>query len=318
MIVTIGEILVDLIGTQEGEALSFQRFAGGAPFNVVCAAKKMGGECGFVGCVGNDLFGNYLLNFAKEQALDYLDIRLDEDHNTTIALVQLDEHGDRSFCFHRKHTADYQITKTQIENGVKIADTVVLGTLMLSEKKGIEAADCVLELVKKYDKRLCLDVNYREDVFKGRDPKSVYAKYIAAANVLKFSEEELERFVEGDSLFDRLKKTAGENKLVCVSLGRKGCAYAYQGTTAILDTIEVKTVDTTGAGDAFFGCLLAQLDGKDFDRFTANDLRELFHRANICGALTTTRRGAIAALPERNEVFGYRFGTIPGSKGRLH
>ncbi len=304
MIINIGEILIDLIGKQEGEEISFQRFAGGAPFNVVCAAKKMGAKCGFVGCVGDDLFGRYLLEFADKRALDYLDIRLDEGHNTTLALVQLDAHGDRSFCFNRKQTADYQIMKTQIEKAVNIADTVVLGTLMLSEREGVEAADCVVELVKKQGKRLCVDVNFREDIFKGRDPKPVYAKYIAAADVLKFSEEELEMFVDGDSLSDRLKKIAGKEKLVCVTLGKKGCAYTYKGMTARLDTLAVPTVDTTGAGDAFFGCLLAQLDGKDFDRLTENDLREIFNRANVCGALTTTRRGAIAALPNRNEVFG--------------
>ncbi len=304
MIVNIGEILVDLIGKSEGEELSFQRFAGGAPFNVVCAAKKMGAQCGFAGCVGNDLFGNYLLQFAKERKLDYLDIRSDDEHNTTVALVQLDEHGDRSFCFNRKHTADYQITKTQIENAVKIADTVVLGTLMLSEKEGVAAADQVVALAKKQGKRLCLDVNYRDDIFKGRDPKPVYAKYIAAADVLKFSEEELEMFVEGKALSERLQKIAGMEKLVCVTLGAKGCAYSYRGETAFLDTLPVKTVDTTGAGDAFFGCLLAQLDQKDFDRLNREELHAIFARANACGALTTTRRGAIAALPERNEVFG--------------
>lgn len=304
MIVNIGEILVDLIGKQEGDGVAFQQYAGGAPFNAVCSAKKMGAKCGFVGCVGNDLFGEYLLDFAKERGLDYLDILSDDDHNTTVALVQLDEYGDRNFCFYRKHTADYRITKAQIGKAVKLADTVVLGTLMLSEKKGIEAADYVVELVKKYGKRLCIDVNYREDIFKGRDPKPVYAKYLMAADVLKFSEEELELLVDGDTFSERLKKIAGERKLVCVTLGRKGCAYAYKGATAVLSTIDVKAVDTTGAGDAFFGCLLAQLDGKDFDRFTAADFDEIFNRANICGALTTTSRGAIAALPERNEVFG--------------
>lgn len=301
MIVNIGEILVDLIGKQEGDTLAFQRFAGGAPFNVVCAAKRMGAKCGFAGCVGDDLFGNYLLQFAKERGLDYLDIRKDAEHNTTIALVQLDEHGDRSFCFNRKHTADYHICKEQIARAVDAADTVVLGTLMLSEEKGVAAADYVLALAKEQGKRLCIDVNYREDIFKGRDPKPVYEKYVAAADVLKFSEEELELLVEGDSLQDRLLRIAGKDKLVCVTLGKRGCAYAYRGAVQFLDTVDVKVIDTTGAGDAFFGCLLAQLDGADFDKL---NLREVFDRANTCGALTTTRRGAIAALPTREEVFG--------------
>ncbi len=302
MIVCIGEVLVDMIGKTEGGSLLFERNAGGAPFNVACAAKKMGAKCGFTGCVGDDLFGNYLLEFAKTRDFDYLDILSDKDHNTTLALVQLDEHGDRSFCFNRKHTADYQITEAQIENAVHNADTVVLGTLMLSEREGIAVADRVVELVKKQKKRLCVDVNFREDIFKGRDPKPVYEKYIALADVLKFSEEELRMFVKGDSLEDRLKKIAGKEKLVCVTLGAKGCAYCHRGRIQFLETVPVRTVDTTGAGDAFFGCLLAGLDGRGLDRMSPTDLKECFVRANICGALTTTRRGAIAALPEREEV----------------
>ncbi len=304
MIVCIGEILVDMIGKTDGGALLFERNAGGAPFNVACSAKKMGANCGFTGCVGDDLFGNYLLEFAKARGFDYLDVRRDDDHNTTLALVQLDEHGDRSFCFNRKHTADYQITKDQIEKAVCNADTVVLGTLMLSEQEGIEAADLIVELTKKQGKRLCVDVNFREDIFKGRDPKPVYEKYIAAADILKFSEEELGMFVQGETLSGRLKTIAGESKLVCVTLGAKGCAYCYRGEIVCLDTVSVKTVDTTGAGDAFFGCLLAQLDGKEIESMSQSDLKECFMHANLCGALTTTRRGAIAALPQGDEVFG--------------
>ena len=120
--------------------------------------------------------------------------------------------------------------------------------------------------------------------------------------MLKFSEEELEMFAKGATISERLKKMAGEKKLVCVTLGKTGCAYAYKGITAALATIDVKAVDTTGAGDAFFGCLLAQIDGKDLDRLTKEVWNTIFARANICGALTTTRRGAIVAFPEKNEL----------------
>lgn len=304
MLVCIGEILIDLIGESDGNSVLFKRFAGGAPFNVACAAKRMGGNVGFVGNVGNDLFGRFLSEFAGERGFDYLDVALDERHNTTLAVVQLDETGERKFCFIRKNAADYFITKRQAENAVKRADTVCLGTLMLSEPQGEELADYTVKLAKEQGKRLCIDVNYREDIYGENNPVPIYKKYIEAADVVKFSEDELAMFADGETLEDRMIKIAGKNKLVCVTLGKDGSAFAYKGEVRKVGSIKVKTVDTTGAGDAFYGCLLAQIDGKDLSALEMSELEKMFYAANKCGAIATTKRGAIDALPERGEVFG--------------
>lgn len=304
MLVCIGEILIDLIGETDDNGISFRRFVGGAPFNVACAAKNMGGKVGFVGNVGNDLFGRYLADFANAREFDFVDISIDNEHNTTLAVVQLDETGERKFCFIRKNAADYFIAKEQAEKVVKKADTVCLGTLMLSEPRGVELADHVVRFAKACGKRLCIDVNYRDDIYGDGNPVPIYKKYIDAADVVKFSEEELEMFAAGKTLEERMLGIAGNDKLVCVTLGKNGSAFAYNGKVRKVGSIKVKTVDTTGAGDAFYGCLLAQIDGKDLAALSTSDLEKIFFAANKCGAIATTKRGAIDALPNYSEVFG--------------
>lgn len=304
MLICIGEILIDLIGESDESGISFRRFVGGAPFNVACAAQNAGGKVGFVGNVGNDLFGRFLADFANNRGLEYADISLDDAHNTTLAVVQLDCTGERKFCFIRKNAADYFITKEQAEQAVKKADTVCLGTLMLSEPQGRELADYVVTLAKAHCKRLCVDVNYRDDIYGDKNPVPIYKKYIEAADIVKFSEEELEMFSTGRTLEEKMLHIAGKDKLVCVTLGSRGSAFAYRGEVRKVGSIKVKTVDTTGAGDAFYGCLLAQFDGKDLTALSSDELEKMFYAANKCGAIATTKRGAIDALPTYSEVFG--------------
>lgn len=302
MLICIGEILVDLIGESDKSGESFKRYAGGAPFNVACAAKNMGGVVGFVGNVGDDIFGRFLCDFAQSRHLDYTDISVDKEHNTTLAVVRIDPFGEREFCFIRKNAADYHIIRSRAEKAIEKADTVCMGTLMISEACGYRLAEHISEFAKAKGKKLCIDVNYRDDIYSGRDPVPTYKKFIELADIVKLSEDEINIFANGDSLEEKIFDI-GADQLVCVTLGKNGCAYALNGKVRRVRSISIDPVDTTGAGDAFFGCLLSQLDGKNLQDISEQTLDEIFYRANVCGALTATARGAIDALPCREAVF---------------
>lgn len=301
MILCYGEILADMIGSAKEGVTAYERYAGGAPFNVACACKRAGGASGFIGSVGSDLIGGFLTDFARAQKLDLTDIAVLPERNTTLAFVQLDEAGERSFCFYRKHTADYAINK-QTLGYIGQADIVHLGSLMLSEREGIAFADELVERTKRAGKKLSFDINYRDDIFpSAAAAKSIYERYAAAADIVKYSEDELELFT-GKSGADGLRAAAKENKLVCVTLGGKGSAYALGGITGTAESIKVRVADTTGAGDAFYGALLSQLDGKDLAGLTSGQLQSMFRFANIAGALATTARGAIGSLPYKADI----------------
>lgn len=295
MILCVGEILADMIGSDRGGVFCYERKAGGAPFNVACAAKKLGAAVGFVGSVGDDVIGKYLSAFANKRGFDYLLIDWKRNENSTLAFVDIDSVGERSFCFYRKHTADYLLP--QVSDKILAASNIVhIGSLMLSEEEGRKTAFELCGRAHRAGKLISFDVNFRSDIF--RDTKSaveIYKQIIEAADILKFSEDELEIF--GREYVERLS-----DKLVCISMGGKGSAWRYHDESESVPTIKVKPIDTTGAGDAFYGGVLSELDGLRREYWTKQKLNEIFAFANVCGALNTLCKGAIDGLPDKAAV----------------
>lgn len=297
MILCVGEILVDMIGCEKDGVFCYERKAGGAPFNVACAVKKFGGESAFCGSVGDDLIGSFLKKFAESRNLDGLYINTDKEHNTTLAFVDIDQSGERSFCFYRKSTADYRLPEIPDEV-IDKADIIHVGSLMLSEEIGQKYADGLMERAKRKGKTISFDVNYRTDIF--RDKKTateLYKRYMERADIVKLSEDEYEIF--GADYVERLQG------LVCITLGSRGSEWRLCGRKGHADTIKVKPIDTTGAGDAFYAGFLKKLDGVDKSEYTDGFLNGALRYANICGALNTLGRGAIDCLPDEAAIAKY-------------
>lgn len=291
MVICAGEILADLIGREEGGRMTYERFAGGAPFNVACGLKQLGTACGFCGCVGSDLIGGALSEFAAAQKFDYLRIREDASRNTTLAFVELRANGERYFSFYRKNTADHALPAEAAEEIARLADTVHLGSLPLSEQDGRAFADRLIELAHGLGKKVSFDVNYRADLFgSGKEAACIYGRYIEAADIVKVSEEESGLFSSARTPEERLCDLAKGGKTVFVTLGARGSMAMSGGRFFSDGGIKVKAVDTTGAGDAFMAGVLSALDGGE------TDMRRILRRGNVCGALTAARRGAVGAL----------------------
>lgn len=294
MILCIGEILADMFGKKNADGESFSFHAGGAPFNVACCIARLGGNASFAGKVGADLIGDKLVEFANVRGLKNLRLQRDEERNTTLAFVSLDETGERNFCFYRKNTADSFIDFADVLPLIREADVVHIGSLMLSEAHGREFANLVADAVHKSGKLLGFDVNYREDIYSDAEEAArISREYIAKADIVKLSESEV-TLLYGN--IENLRSAAGKNKTVCITMGEKGSVCLHGGEIFKAPTISVDTVDTTGAGDAFYGAfLLAREEGLSLEKALAF--------ANVCGALTTTKKGAIEALPTREQIF---------------
>ncbi len=296
MIVCVGEILADMIGEEKNGSIIYEQKAGGAPFNVACAAKQFGAKVKFVGSVGDDIIGRSLISFAKERGFDSRYIFKNEKKNTTLAFVSLDKFGERSFCFFRKNTADAFIPRVP-ENLLKNADILHIGSLMLSFERGVKYIERLIERARKYPIKISFDVNFRSDIYGSEEEAvKVYKRILPLVDIIKFSEDETEIFGT-----DYIERTLGD-KLVFITLGSKGSRWAYKGRSGYADTVKVNCVDTTGAGDAFYAGVLAKLDNKKLADLKDEDLNEILRFANICGALNTRGRGAIDSLPSIEEV----------------
>ncbi len=292
MILSIGEILADMIGSEENGITSFARYAGGAPFNVACNLKNLGARVGFCGRVGKDIIGDFLCDFVAQKQFDILQLQRDENRNTTLAFVELDAIGERKFCFYRKGTADYHIDLAGMEELITQADIVHLGSLMLSQEVGRKTADAVIEMTQKAGKKLSFDVNYRDDIFDSQQQAlEVYGKYVDQADIVKFSEEELTLFTGTGTLQEAVEYLKFSKAMTFVTLGVKGSLCVYQGKVTQLPSIQVACKDTTGAGDAFYAGALSVIDGKQ--NLTDADIVQALQTGNLCGAVTTTCYGAI-------------------------
>ena len=298
MLLCIGEILADMIGEEKNGTVTYERKAGGAPFNVACALKRFGSDVKFVGSVGDDLIGRFLINYAKDFGMDTSCIHQNAERNTTLAFVELNEEGDRSFCFYRKNTADYDMPPVSDEL-IGSADIVCVGSLMLADPDCVEYALDIIDRAHKQGKTVAFDVNYRTDIFRDKESAvKTYKRILSAADIVKFSEDEVETFSEEyvSSLTD---------KLVLITLGKCGSEWRYKGRAGKVPTIEVKCLDTTGAGDAFFAGALSVLDRSIGRELSDSLLNEALRFGNVAGALNTTGRGAIDNLPDLNEINKY-------------
>ena len=287
-----------MIGEEKNGITTYERKAGGAPFNVACALKKFGADVKFVGSVGDDLIGKFLIKYAADFGMDTEYIHRCEDRNTTLAFVELNEEGERSFCFYRKNTADYYMPAVSDEL-IKSADIVSVGSLMLADDTCVEYALDIIRRAHSFGKTVAFDVNYRTDIFRDKESAvRTYKKILAAADIVKFSEDEVETFTEEyvDSLSD---------KLVLITLGKDGSEWRYEGKRGRVPTITVKPVDTTGAGDAFFAGALSILNNNVGKPLTEEILNESLRFGNIAGALNTTGRGAIDHLPDLDTIKTY-------------
>lgn len=296
MILCVGEILADMIGSERDGNFYYERKAGGAPFNVACAAQRFGAEVAFVGCVGDDLIGAFLKQFAEDRGFSHTEIATDPARNTTLAFVELDEHGDRSFCFYRHGTADYHLPSVP-DAYLRRATLVHIGSLMLSTEEGRAYALLLADRAHRAGIPVSFDVNFRTDIFRDKDAAlAVYRQMLEKADIVKFSEDEVEMFTE-DYIRDRLKE-----KLVFVTLGKHGAEWRYHGKTHHLPALDLKPVDTTGAGDAFYAGVLSRLDGKRTDDLSDAQLDEALKWGNVAGSLNTLGHGAIDCLPTQEEI----------------
>jgi len=309
----IGELLIDFIAEKQGSDLSkateFTKKAGGAPANVACAISKLGGESAFVGCVGEDPFGSFLLNTLTESGVDISFAQRSKTF-TTLAFVSIASDGERDFVFSRG--ADRELTyhpelSAQFNGNIVHfgAATALLGG-PLEETYALYLQDAA-----KNNVFISYDPNFRGDLWKGSE--AIFIKkcrpYIAKAHLCKFSLEEAQLLSGKQTLEEACEILhALGTKIITVTLGEKGTYLSTPTLKKIIPTIKVSPVDTTGAGDAFIGCLLKILATKENPLSLweqGAQLEEMVSEANKAGAITTTNFGAIAALPDQDQLDSY-------------
>jgi len=309
----IGELLIDFVAERQGSDLSkakeFTKKAGGAPANVACAIAKLEGKSTFVGCIGIDPFGTFLLDILETHGVNLTLVQRSRTF-TTLAFVSLAEDGERDFVFSRGADKELIYSPT-IKNEFKGniihfgAATALLGG-PLEEAYGRYFFDALTQ-----DAFRAFDPNYRSDLWK--DEEHVFIKkcmpFIEKSHLCKFSAEEAQLLSGKKDLHKACEvlHTIGA-EIITITLGKDGTLVSTKETQKIVPSIKVTPLDTTGAGDAFMGCLLQQIAALESPETVVSDmplLEKMVAKANIAGAITTTNFGAIESLPNQKDLLNH-------------
>jgi len=309
-VTAIGELLIDFTSTgmDANGVMCYARHPGGAPANVLAANQKLGGNTAFIGKVGQDSFGIYLKNYLEQLGISTTGLMLSPDVHTTLAFVQLDQKGDRSFTFYRNPGADMMLAPEEVSDElIRNSNMLHFGSISLSKEPARSATLHAVQTAKDAGKMISYDPNYRpllwDDV---KDAQQVMRSCVQYADIIKVSEEEMMLLTgETDPLQGAARLSEMGAVLVLVSMGSKGAYYYLADKHGILPAYDVKTVDTNGAGDAFLGAVHYRLQDKTLDdirQLPSSELEDIVSFANAAGSLTTTKSGAISAMPTRAEV----------------
>ncbi len=307
-VIALGELLIDFTmnGQSEQGNNMFEACPGGAPCNVLALLNKMGKKTAFIGKVGKDQFGALLRDTITEAGIDASNLMVDENVNTTLAFVHTFPDGDREFSFYRNPGADMMLTADEVNPEV-VKDTKVFhfGTLSMTHEGVREATKKAVETAKANGCLVSFDPNLRPPLWSSLDLAKEQMEYgFGKCDILKISDNEIQ-FVSGKEDYDEgiayLQETYNI-PLILLTRGKDGSRAYYKGMRVERPGFSVKAIETTGAGDTFCGSSLNYLVDHDFENLTEEQLGEMLTFANAAAALVTTKKGAIKAMPVKEEV----------------
>jgi len=307
-VIALGELLIDFTmnGQSEQGNNMFEACPGGAPCNVLALLNKMGKKTAFIGKVGKDQFGTLLRDTITEAGIDASNLMIDENVNTTLAFVHTFPDGDREFSFYRNPGADMMLTADEVNPEV-VKDTKVFhfGTLSMTHEGVREATKKAVETAKANGCLVSFDPNLRPPLWSSLDLAKEQMEYgFGKCDILKISDNEIQ-FVSGKEDYDEgiayLQETYNI-PLILLTMGKDGSRAYYKGMRVERPGFSVKAIETTGAGDTFCGSSLNYLVDHDFENLTEEQLGEMLTFANAAAALVTTKKGAIKAMPVKEEV----------------
>lgn len=311
-VVAIGELLIDF--TQNGYSSQgnpvFEANPGGAPCNVLAMLQKLGRKTAFIGKVGRDGFGYQLESALKETGIATEGLCFDDKTHTTLAVVQKKEDGDRDFSFYRKPGADIMLRAEEVRDDlIRGAKIFHFGSLSLTDEPARKATQRAVRAAEEAGIWLSFDPNLRKPLWESEDLAKEQIRYgLRHRHILKISDDELV-WLTGEQDYDNaVERLRAEFSipLIVLSMGKDGSrAYCGKETAQMPPFPNERTIETTGAGDTFMGCMLHQILKKGYQGLSRKDLEEMLRFANAAASIITTRRGALRVMPEEAEIIQY-------------
>ena len=308
-VVALGELLIDFTdhGVSDRGNPVFEANPGGAPGNVLAMLAKLGHKTAMIGKVGDDIFGAILIETLEKIGIGTANVYKTEQAGTTLAFVHNTPGGDREFSFFRKPGADTLLRYDEVgADSIKNCRIFHFGSLSLTAEPARKATQTAVIAAKANRTVISFDPNLRPMLWKDSSDAKLQIEWgCSMCHILKIADDEL-LFLTGrddGAGIDILRAKFPEIKLIFLTKGVHG-AEGYWGNlhSSRPAFLQIDAIDTTGAGDTFFGCCLSRVLACDIDRPDQAVLDDMLVFACAAAALTTTKKGALLSMPDRDEI----------------
>jgi len=309
-VVALGELLIDFTEnglSNQGNPL-LEANPGGAPCNVLSMLNRLSYKTGFIGKVGDDMFGNMLKDVIDKAGISTKGLIQDKEVHTTLAFVHTFEDGDRDFSFYRNPGADMMLTENELdEEMLKGCRIFHYGSLSMTSEGCFNATKKAIDTAKSAGAILSFDPNLREPLWDSLiHARAKIAYGISQCDILKISDNEIQWYTGKEDYEEGVKALREANpnlKLILVSLGKEG-SLAFSGKNKCFKKAFClpNTIETTGAGDTFCACVLHYVLTNGLKEYSVEELTNMLTYANAAAAIVTTRKGALCVMPTDEEV----------------
>ncbi len=296
-IVVFGSFVVDLTTRQAGlptpgetvMGTSFSMGAGGKGSNQAVAAHRAGADVTLITKVGRDVFADVALDFYRVEGIDASRVMIDDEKETGIALILVDEKSAQNEIV-VVPAACYNITEADIEKCRPVIESADI--LLLQLEINIDALEKIIDIARAAGVTIILNPAPAREISDAAlakidyiTPNETEARTLTGVEVAD---------IESARAAARVFFAKGVKNVV-ITLGERGSFAANTQKSEIVEKIEVRAVDTTGAGDAFNGGFAMALA-------RGANLFEATRWGNVCGAICVTRKGTAPAMPRREEI----------------
>lgn len=296
-VITLGEILIDLVPLARQNINVYELRPGGAPSNVAVNLSRLGIKTAIIAKIGDDFAGKFLINFLKKNSIDVRYVRKTSSHKTGLVFVSLDSTGDRDFSFYGAPSADQFLNEKEIkESYISKAKLLHFGSISMMNDVSKKATLKAIKIAKKNKLLVSYDPNIRLNLWKAKYTKAKLEirSHFKYADIIKISDTELRFLFDLKPNLENVKKIFKATQVIFISAGAKGCYVYYNDFFKYIPGYEVKVVDTTGAGDAFMaGVIYGILKNGGIKNIKKDTLIKIAIFANKKGAEAVQRKGAV-------------------------
>jgi sugar/nucleoside kinase (ribokinase family) len=304
-LLTVGEALVEVMRTDINQPLNrpgpfIGPYPSGAPFIFAVQAARLGLHCAAIGAVGRDAFGDCLLDQLAEDGVNHDGVQRVTGKTTGVAFVAYNADGSRNFVFSLGAGAELAPEMLDPRHFEGLRCLHLMGSTLSISPQALATGRAALELAQQAGAKFSFDPNLRPELLAPAQARTAFAPFIAAADLLMPTAEEVLSLTGTTSLAAGVSALLQQNpkRLIVVTQGADGCLVYDETGVEPVAGFSVEEVDPTGAGDCFdAGFLAGWLAGKG--------PIEAARLANACGALAVTKQGPMAGAEtyERVQTF---------------